>query len=389
MIKNIKLRYILNSNAEKAIEADVFLTDGYFGRGASPAAIVPGIREKRITEKKKEDLLKEEKKLKDFLINRSINQMQLDECLRILVDEIGTDITIAVSIAFARATASSRKIEMVEYLCRELKIKKEFKLPYILVAVFSGGVHSKSEMKSFQQIMACIRGLDLEHSYNLSKDISEKIEVKLRKKGNTFTIGASGGYVVDCLSTKEKICLLQEIITENDYGNYVSIAIDVAAEHLKKGEKYLFEGQFICAEDFLKIIEQYINEFELSYVEDPFDTKDTKQWKEIKESCGKYTYIIGDDLFATQETFLDNNLADGIVIKMNQVGNLTDTLKAIVKAKRERMRICVSHRSKETEDTTMCDLAIASQAEYVKIGGIRRGERLIKYNQLLRLSEVL
>lgn len=391
-IKNIRLRPILNSNADWTVEAEGFLKNGSWGRGASPTAIVPGKKEKRVTDRvniQKLNVL--EVKLKKQLVKKELEQQELDEYLSRELDEIGTDVSLALSLAFARAVSDFLKMEFVEYLSEQLNDGLRLSVPYILVPVFSGGVHSKNSENrdSFQQIMVCIREGRIEEKYEISKELSRTTEEQLIKRQKDFIVAASGGYVVEALRSTEGLELLQEILAIANCEDAVDIAIDVAAEHLHHAEGYSFDGKMYSSEEFLEIMKESVKRYQLCYVEDPFITDDSKCWNNLKNFCGKKTRIIGDDLFATQRENIDSTLAHGVVIKMNQVGNLSDTLAAIRETRQNEMAICVSHRSYETEDTTMCDLAVACAAEYIKIGGVKRGERIIKYNQLLRLEELI
>lgn len=391
-IKNIRLRRILNSNADWTVEAEVFLKDGSWGRGASPKAIVSGKREKRITDRENIQKLNElELRLKKQLLEKDFEQQELDAYLSTELDDIGTDVSLALSIAFARAVADFFKLDFVKYLSEQLNDGSRLAVPHILVPVFSGGVHfqNSGNRDSFQQIMVCIKGGSVEEKYEISKELSRIAEEQLIKKQKGFMVAASGGYVVETLHSIERLELLQEILTIANCEDKVDIAIDVAAEHLQQREGYFLDGKMYSSEEFLKIVEEYVKRYQMCYIEDPFVTDDSKCWKKLKQICGKHTRIIGDDLFATQEENIDSTLAHGTVIKMNQVGNLSDTMAAIRKTRQNKMDICVSHRSYETEDTTMCDLAVACAAEYIKIGGVKRGERIIKYNQLLRLEELI
>lgn len=389
-IKNIKLRCILNSNADEAVEADLFLNDGSFGRGSSPSAIIPGKREKKNT--KKYTLLNldiVECELKKNLIGQEMEQQSLDNCLKILMDRIGSDISLAISLAFARAAANALKLDFIAYLSKHLQRNLNSKIPQILVPIFSGGVHAKNSADSFQQIMICMKENMLDNEYKMSKELSYVTEKVLEEKGTNFSIAASGGYIVESLSTLEKLELLQIILKRANYSAQIEIAVDVAAEHLQREHKYFFDGKIMSPDEFLEILKYCATYFPICYIEDPFITEDMKYWIKLRNFCGEKVQIIGDDLFATQASNINPMLADGIVIKMNQVGNLTDTIATIKKAREKDMILCVSHRSYETEDISMCDLAVAAAAEYIKIGGVKRGERIIKYNQLLRLKEMM
>lgn len=392
-ISNIKLRHILNSNADMAVEAEIELQDGTRERGSSPAAILPGKREKRTTDKQNMQRLNIiEDEIKECVLGNTFDQWKLDRYLDTLIEREGTDICLALSIAFAKAMASSEKINLAEYILRQLQVNSRMKMPYILIPVFSGGVHaknSKNSKDSFQQIMVCIKETVLEQVYLTAKKIYLATENELEKRKIIYCIANSGGYMTEKLSTLEKLNLLREIIVEVGCDKSTAIAVDIAAEHLLREGQYCLDGELISSERLFELLYQYVNEFHMCYIEDPFVAEDVMKWERLRNLCGESVHIIGDDLFATQEKYIDPKYANGIVIKMNQVGTLSNSILAIQKARKKGLAVCVSHRSFETEDTTMCDLAVASAAEYIKIGGMRRGERLIKYNQLLRLAEIL
>ncbi len=192
--------------------------------------------------------------------------------------------------------------------------------------------------------------------------------------------------IVEDMTIDEKFKMVSDTIKILNYEKEVTIAIDVAAEHFFKDDIYIYQGKTIKSKELNDILNQYIEKYNITYIEDPFDLNDEMYWKKM-QSKHKNISIVGDDLFATQDKYINSELANGIIIKMNQVGTLTGTINAFRKAKEENMTTCVSQRSIETEDTFMCDLAVALNATYIKIGGPRRGDRIAKYNRLLRLEE--
>ena len=388
IIDNIHFRYILNSNADKALEAEITLKDGHIGKAAAPSAILPGKREINVTDFEQSEVLKEQmNQLKRGLIGCSFSQKRLDDELRKKRKELGSDLSLVVSLAYAKAAAASEKEDLVEYFYKLLDLKHTIKIPQILIPVFSGGVHQGEKMDSFQQVMVCIQANSLEDAYAISKKVSMMAEKELKLEDAYAGIASSGGYLTKGISSEKKLELLKEILEGGDWKGQVSIAVDVAAEHLRKNVGYGFDGKLLTSKAFYEVLDSYIQRFSIRYIEDPFEPDATDLWQRLTKKWMGSVQIIGDDLFATQKEYVDASLATGAVVKMNQVGNLTDTLKMIQKARRSGMTICISHRSYETEDVTMCDLGVAASAEYIKIGGVKRGERIIKYNQLLRLEE--
>lgn len=389
-IKNIKLRHILNSNADKAVEAEVILLDGSWGRASSPSAIIPGKLERVTTyESGIDGFYNKEQEIKNNLLNIDICQEGLDGYLMSVIDIVGSDISLALSLAFARAVAFSLKISFVQYLAKLLQNKLCMKISGILIPIFSGGVHSDERRDSFQQIMVCISENRYVKSFEIAKTINNAIEKELIEKQLNYKIGSSGGYVVEKLSTNEKLEILYQSITNLSCIQPIQIGVDIAAEHLYRNQEYYLDGNKFTSDKFMEMISDYISKYDIVYIEDPFVSDDIIYWNKFVEKYEGTKYIVGDDLSATQVKYIDPRIANGVVIKMNQVGTLTEALRAIRKAQEKNMIICVSHRSYETEDTAMCDLAIASSANFIKIGGIRRGERIFKYNQLMRLEELL
>lgn len=389
-IKDIKLRHILNSNADKAVEADVILLDGSWGRASSPSAIIPGKLERVTTYASGIDgFYDKEQEIRSNLLNIDICQESLDGYLMSVIDIVGSDITLALSLAFSRAVAFSLNISFVQYLAKLLQNKLCMKISSILIPIFSGGIHSGERRDSFQQIMVCISENKYVKTFEIAKTINDAIEKELVEKQLNYKIGSSGGYVVEKLLTDEKLEILYQSITRLSCKQPIQIGVDIAAEHLYHNQEYHLDGNKFTSDKFMEIISRYISKYEIVYIEDPFVSDDIIYWNKFVEKYEGMKYIVGDDLFATQVKYIDPLIANGVVIKMNQVGTLTGAIDAIREAKENGMTICVSHRSYETEDTAMCDLAIASSADFIKIGGLTRGERIFKYNQLIRLEELL
>ena len=212
------------------------------------------------------------------------------------------------------------------------------------------------------------------------------IENKLKESNNLKAYGASSGMIVNDMTIEEKFEMIIDTIKILKHEKEVSIAIDVAAEHFFENGFYTYQSQKMNSKQLNDILSKYIEKYNIKYIEDPFDSGDVEYWKRMLLEH-KNIHIVGDDLFATQEKYINNKIANGIIIKMNQVGTLTGTIEAFNKAKKENMITCVSQRSIETEDVFMCDLAVALNSTYIKIGGPRRGDRIAKYNQLIRLEE--
>ena len=381
-IEKIKFRNILNSAGNIALEVEI-TTDKNISENASiPSEIIQGKREIFATNNIKNRDLNE--LLKKICNTEIQDQKMFDSILNEYIDELGVNICLSLSLAFARVSAKNEQNSLVRYICKQANHKMKRKSPTPLVAIFSGGVHNKKD--SIQNIMLCVDIHPFSNAVKAIVEIYTDIESQLKEQNVLKGYGNSSGMIVEKMTTNEKIDVIENTIKKLNYEKDVSIAIDVAAEHFYENGNYVYEGELIKPEQLNETLREYVQNHNITYVEDPFHFRDEKWWKIFKQE-NPNILVVGDDLFATQDKYIDSRLANGIVIKMNQVGTLTGSINAFQKARSEKMITCVSHRSIETEDTFMCDLAVALNAEYIKIGGPRRGDRVAKYNQLLRLEE--
>lgn len=383
-IKEVKIRKILNSGGKPAIEASVILNKNIIGIAASPSAIIAGKREVFLTNIAETDNIVLNNLINELKHLKRINQVNTDNILNKYMDTLGSDICLSISLAFARSLAKYKNISLIEYIENETQIKSKYKAPYPLVAVFSGGVHEKKDKATLQQIMISVNTNEFDRAIEIILNIYNDIEKYLIENDYYMYLGASSGFVVKNMTTEQQFDLLQNTIEKYNYNN-VSIAIDVASEHLKENDYYVYQGKKYTDIEFAELLQNYKNKYNITFVEDPFDSDEKENWISFKNN-NKDIAIVGDDLFATQSQYLDINEANSIIIKMNQAGTLSKTLETILQAKKMGIKLCVSHRSYETEDTFMCDLAVAVNSEYIKIGGPRRGDRITKYNRLLTIT---
>lgn len=369
----------MNSMGEDAYEAEVELAGGIVGIASSPVAIEPGRREKRTTEKEFSFLVLDQMKECFF------DQETLDAYLKSYIDELGSDITLAVSMAFARAFSRFQKISLVGYLRKLIGINEQSRDVMPLVPIFSGGIHAPDLGGSMQQMMLSVKNLDFGRAVHVIRAMYHDAGQFLVKNNLLKGLAASSGFLVRGLTVDEEFAFLDKIIKESRWKDNLSIAIDVAAEHLWKNGKYRFYNKLYSPKEFEDLLYFYMEKYPISIIEDPFDYHDEKNWRSLYNRIGSNAEILSDDYSATQIQYLNSSIADGIIIKMKQVGTLTDTLMLVSKIKSIGLKICVSHRSCETEDTFICDLAVAIASDYIKIGAPCRGDRVEKYNQLIRL----
>jgi len=382
-IKEVKIRKILNSGGKLAIESSVILNKDIVGIASAPSAIIAGKREVFSTNFTDDYNVSLSNLITELKNTKKINQINVDSILNKYLNTIGSDICLSLSLAFARALSKYKNISLIEYIENEAQIKSKYKAPYPLVAVFSGGVHGKQDKGTLQQIMMSVNTNDFDKAIEIILNIYNDIEKYLKENDYYMDLGASSGFVVKNMTTEQQFDLLQNTIKNYNYEN-VSIAIDVASEHLKENDYYIYQGKKYTDIDFAELLQNYKNKYNITFIEDPFDSDEKENWISFRNN-NKDIDIVGDDLFATQSQYLDINEANSIIIKMNQAGTLSKTLETIIQAKKMGIKLCVSHRSYETEDTFMCDLAVAVNSEYIKIGGPRRGDRVSKYNRMLKI----
>jgi len=383
-IKSIKLRNILNSAGKESLEVEMVADNNLRAISSSPSAIIPGIREVITTNNVNESKLNE--MITEICSTEIENQKNFDDILNTYMQDLGSNICLPFSLAFARLSAQIQNMTLVQYISNIANYNLKRISPIPLIAIFSGGVHNQKEQGSIQNIMLAVNIHPFSKAVKAITEIYSYIEKELKKKDVLKAYGASSGMIVEKMTIEEKFEMVIDAIKTLKYEETVSIAIDVAAEHFFENEVYTYQGKNMNSKELNETLSQYIKKYNITYIEDPFDSNDEEYWRKMKLDH-KNIDIVGDDLFATQDKYINAELANGIIIKMNQVGTLTGTIKAFTKAQKENMITCVSQRSIETEDTFMCDLAVALNSTYIKIGGPRRGDRIAKYNRLLRLEE--
>ena len=273
----------------------------------------------------------------------------------------------------------------MEYLQSLLESKKGNQYIVPLVPLFSGGIHDVQLGGSMQQIMIGVSGLDFRETVYVICSVYQKVEHFLIEKNLFKGLAASSGFLVKSLSIENEFAFIRKIIDESEWNNHLFLAVDVAAEHLRVNGNYRFYNQIYSPDEFEELLYSFIKKYSISIVEDPFHYSDVGNWNSLYKRTRNRAEILSDDYSATQIQYLDSNILDGAIIKMKQVGTLSATLQLVSKIKKLGLKTCVSHRSCETEDTFICDLAVAIGSDYIKIGAPNRGDRVEKYNQLLRL----
>jgi enolase len=390
-ITDIRVRGIFDSRAEVTLEADVTLDGGQTGRGSCPRAIAPGRLERDRRRAAGVDLLRDRSAgpvLAAALVGRDVaDERDVDAVLDDLhaTAGVGADATLAVSLAVARAVAAAHRTPLYARLAELAGTVPA--MPRLLVNVFSGGIHLPGAPDGFQQVMVVPDTGDLVDDIAVACAVYAEAEQLARDRYGEPRLSASSGMVVSAGSA-EQVALLAHAIDGSGHTGVASIGVDVAAEHLRAAPgRYRFAGRDLASPAFAASLAALAGRWPLSYLEDPFDPADEPGWLGLRRMLPPDVTVVGDDLYATDAGRVDARLAAGILLKPSQAGTVTGTLDAAVAARKADMVLAVSHRSGETEDTAICDIAVALGAGLIKIGGPRRGDRLVKYNQLLRLSE--
>ena len=389
-VDTITVRTILNSQGGRSFEANLRLEDGSIGFGAAARAIIPGRRERDLTASEQLGTQKNAPhivELREYLKGRSFESQRDFDALFSeggQFAKVGADVALALSLAYCRAQARSCGCSLKDQLVSLTDLEPG--MPYPLVNVFSGGEHGGHI--SYQQLMIIPQHDRIHDNVETTLQIYGEIEKMVTSKGMVEGYSASSGMLTTSSDLRELFDIMANTVERLGFSDQVMLGTDVAAEHLEQGDgTYLVGDKIMTSEELAAYHRGFLDDYNFYFYEDPFGPDDEAPWRALTEYAPSSTIIVGDDLFATNVKNIDPELASGILLKMNQVGTVTGTLDAAVAARKAGMKLIVSHRSKETEDTAMADLAVAVGAELIKVGGPRRGDRIAKYNQLIRLAE--
>lgn len=399
-------REILDSRGNPTIEVDIALANGAMGRAAVPSGASTGAHEAvELRDGDKRFLGKGVRKAVDN-VNKVIapeilgmnasDQVGLDQFLRDLdgtknKGKLGANAILGISLAAAKAAAQSAGLPLYRYVggsnaCR---------LPVPLMNVLNGGAHADNglDIQEFM-IVPCVND-KFSESLRAGSEIFHTLKKILNKKGLATGVGDEGGFAPKLSSNQEALDLLMEAISAAGYtpGKDVFLALDVASTELFEGGKYRWEGKQITSTELGKIYSQWAQKYPLVSVEDGFAEDDWEGWIAFTKAEGSRLQLVGDDLFVTNPERVARGIkeraANALLVKVNQIGTLSETCEAVGLAQRACMRTIMSHRSGETEDNTIADLAVALNCHQIKTGSLCRAERTAKYNQLLRIEEEL
>ncbi|RUM91813.1 MAG: phosphopyruvate hydratase [Thiomicrospira sp.] len=408
LIKDIKARQVIDSRGNPTVEADVILDDGSKGRGISPSGASTGSREAielRDGDKSKfggKGVLKAvnniNTEIRDLLIGKEATDQAAIDNAMIALDgtenkaRLGANAILAVSIAVAQAAAQSKGLPLYVYLKTD-----DYKMPVPMMNIINGGEHADNSV-DFQEFMIMPVGAPtMSEAIRYGAEIFHALKKVLHDKGYNTAVGDEGGFAPDLKSNEEAITVILEAIDAAGYkaGEDIMIAMDAASSELYKDGKYFLgsENKTLSSKEMVDLLSDWVTKYPIISIEDGLDESDWDGFKYQTEKDGKRLQIVGDDLFVTNPKILkegiEKGIANSILIKINQIGTLTETFEAIQMAKDAGYTAVVSHRSGETEDTVIADIAVATGAGQIKTGSLSRTDRIAKYNQLIRIEEEL
>ena len=410
MAKILKIvgREILDSRGNPTVEADVTLDNGVQSRYSVPSGASTGIHEAV-------ELRDGDNRYKGMGVMKAVNNIntEINESLiglspfnqsiidKMLVEldgtenksRLGANAILAVSIAIAKAASIYENKKLYEYLTDS----KDFKLPVPMMNILNGGAHADNPINIQEFMIIPANFSSFRESLRAGAEVFKYLKENLKSKSLGTSVGDEGGFAPNLASTKDAIEIIIKSISDAGYtsGKDIFLALDAASSEFFEDSKYQIEphGEAENVEGMINFYEQLIRDYPVISIEDAMSEDDWDGWKKLTSSIGGKCQLVGDDLFVTNEKrFLKGinaNIANSILIKVNQIGTLTETLNAINIAKSHDYSCVISHRSGETEDTTIADLSVATNAGQIKTGSLSRSDRTAKYNQLLRIEEEL
>jgi enolase len=408
-IADIKGRQVLDSRGNPTVEVDIVLSDGSFGRAAVPSGASTGAHEAWESRDGDESVylgkgvLQAVENINTTIATElqgydALNQQEIDRTMIALdgtanKSALGANAILGVSLATAKAAADATGQPLYRYLGGAAATT----LPAPMMNILNGGEHADNSV-DVQEFMVMPLGFDsFSDALRCGCEIFHTLKKVLSDKGLNTSVGDEGGFAPDLASNQEALVLIMEAIDKAGYeaGSQVSIALDVASTEFYSTETglYTFDGEDISTADMVALLQDWASKYPICSIEDGCAEDDWDGWKQMTQAIGSNVQLVGDDLFVTNTERLkrgiDEDIANSILIKVNQIGTLTETVEAIQMAHLAGFSSIASHRSGETEDSTIADLAVAMNTGQIKTGSASRSDRMAKYNQLLRIEEEL
>ena len=412
-IVDIKAREILDSRGNPTIEADVILESGASGSACAPSGASTGSREalelrdgdksrylgKGVTKAvgNVNSAIRELLVGKDASDQKALDQAMLDADGTENKANLGANAILAVSLAAAKAAAADQGKPLYEYISDLQDDDNEYSLPVPMMNIINGGEHADNNVDIQEFMIQPVGAPTVAEAIRYGAEIFHALKGVLKKRGLNTAVGDEGGFAPNLPSNEAALEAIMEAIEIAGYkaGDDVTLALDCAASEFYKDGKYVLAGEdrSMSSEEFADYLAELCDRYPIISIEDGMDESDWDGWKILTEKLGKKVQLVGDDLFVTNTKILqrgiDEKVANSILIKFNQIGSLTETLDAIKMAKDAGYTAVISHRSGETADTTIADLAVATAAGQIKTGSLCRSDRVAKYNRLIRIEQEL
>ncbi|MDV2860124.1 MAG: phosphopyruvate hydratase [Psychrobacter celer] len=410
-IKDIRAREILDSRGNPTIEADVILADGTIGRAAAPSGASTGSREalelrdgdkdRYMGKGVKKAVANVNSQIRSALMDKDVTEQQaIDDAMIALdgtenKDNLGANAMLAVSLATAKAAAKSQSLPLHQYIAN-LRNQTSLTMPVPMMNILNGGEHADNTVDIQEFMIEPVGFTSFSEALRAGTEIFHSLKSVLKSQGLNTAVGDEGGFAPNLRSNEEAITVIMQAIEQVGYkaGEEIHLALDCAASEFYKNGQYVLAGEGNKAFDsqgFSDYLVGLTRQYPIISIEDGLDESDWDGWKYLTEQIGDKVQLVGDDLFVTNPAILqegiDKHIANAILIKFNQIGTLSETLDAIYLAKKNGYATIISHRSGETEDSTIADLAVGTAAGQIKTGSLCRSDRVAKYNQLLRIEQ--
>jgi len=412
-IINIKAREVMDSRGNPTVEADVSLEGGFFGTACAPSGASTGTREAlELRDGDKSRYLGKgvlnavaniNGAIKEALLGMDATDQRALDAKMIELDgtenkeKLGANAILAVSLAAAKAAASAKGIELYEHIAELNGTAGKFSMPLPMMNILNGGEHADNNVDIQEFMVQPVGFKSFSEGLKAGAEIFHNLKKVLQSKGLNTAVGDEGGFAPNLASNADALAVIKEAVAKAGYelGKDVTLALDCASSEFYKDGKYDLsgEGKVFSSEEFSDYLAELCDQYPIVSIEDGQDESDWAGWKYQTEKLGAKVQLVGDDLFVTNTKILkrgiEEDIANSILIKFNQIGSLTETLEAIKMAQDAGFTAVISHRSGETEDTTIADLAVGTCAGQIKTGSLCRSDRVAKYNRLLRIEEQL
>lgn len=410
-IKDIVAREILDSRGNPTIEADVILANGICGRAAAPSGASTGSREalelrdgdqsRYLGKGVKKAVANANSQIRSALLDKDVTQQQEIDNILIEIDgsenkgNLGANAMLAVSLAAARAAAQLQSLPLHQYIAN-LRGQTSLTMPVPMMNILNGGAHADNTVDIQEFMIEPVGFTSFSEALRAGTEVFHSLKSVLKSQGLNTAVGDEGGFAPNLRSNEEAITVIMQAIEKAGYkaGQDIFLALDCASSEFYKNGQYVLAGEGNKAFDsqgFSDYLTNLVRQYPIISIEDGLDESDWEGWAYLTRQLGNKVQLVGDDLFVTNPKILqegiDKQIANAILIKFNQIGTLSETLDAIYLAKQNGYATVISHRSGETEDSTIADLAVGTAAGQIKTGSLCRSDRVAKYNQLLRIEQ--